>query len=239
MSNHGQRLIEAGISTGILGGNKTIEFIQEHVNLPKNAKVLDAGCHGGTLTTLIADVYNANVTGLDISLDAVNFAIKNSKEVTASGEVSFELGDILTYSPASKFDLVIHRGLEAFVDDENKLASSCARVLKNWGYLVVITHIQKSDQGKFRDEFNAHLGMKLKYESPNDLILRYQTNGSFRLLKHLEFDVEPNQTKKELSAELQKDQLWIDKNDNNCFGNIFIFRKYDAISALAIDNDKA
>lgn len=239
MSNHGQRLIEAGISTGILGGLSTLESIQEYVKLPKNARVLDAGCHGGTLTTYIAEIYSAEVTGLDISSDAINFAIKNSKEVTTSGEVSLEIGDLLTYSPTSKFDLVLHRGLEAFVDDENKLAASCARVLKNWGYLVVITHIQKQDHSKFRDEFNAQLGMKLKYESSDEFINRYQKEGSFRLLKHLEFDVEPNLTIKTSTAELKKDQEFIDKNDKNCTGNIFIFRKYDAISTLAVDSCKA
>jgi SAM-dependent methyltransferase len=240
MSNHGQRLIEAGISTGILGGENSLDVIRQYVKLPMGAKVLDAGCHGGTLATYIADLYNAKVIGLDISPEAVQFAINNSQQVTTSGELSFEVGDFLKYSPAAKFDLVLHRGLEAFVDDKNILASSCARVLKNWGYLVVITHIQKKDVGsKFRDEFNAQLGMKLVYESAPAFISRYQKEGSFKLLKHVEFDIEANQKKENTSAELKKDQDLIDRNDGNCTGNIFIFRKYDPISALAIDADKA
>jgi 2-polyprenyl-3-methyl-5-hydroxy-6-metoxy-1,4-benzoquinol methylase len=88
-----------------LGGNKaTLGVFQ---NLPKPHSILDVGCGGGHFTMELAKQFpNAQVMGIDISNEAINFARKKLKNANV-GNVLFKVpsSNQLAYSPNS-FDIV-------------------------------------------------------------------------------------------------------------------------------------
>jgi SAM-dependent methyltransferase len=65
-----------------------LEDIISHISINRNSKGLDAGCSIGTVTRLLSGY--GNVTGLDLSEDFINYAVKYNK----TENTNFITGDI-------------------------------------------------------------------------------------------------------------------------------------------------
>jgi len=107
------------------------------LNIDKNSKILDIGTHIGTLTAKLYQYGYLNVTGIDISEEAVNYG-KNKYPFLKEKLIIFN-GDKLpfpdkTFDAVSMFDVIEH-----IPDISTFLKKEVFRVLKNNGVLIFQT----------------------------------------------------------------------------------------------------
>ncbi|SFI17651.1 class I SAM-dependent methyltransferase [Modicisalibacter xianhensis] len=224
-------LAELKITTTLLGGDTTLNRIREAVRLPSIPKILDVGCHGGYLSIVLADAFSAEVTGIDISTRVLKLAKKNIERTTCSGRVTFRRVDIMEGRGIREesFDLVIHRGLEAFVEDPPTLQRHLARAAKNWGYVVNVTHTyEKQVVTGTIDALNKAAGMHIRPTSRSELIDAYK-NAGLVLIKEHSFDV-PVEPAPELGNSVAEKRVLeimrlAAENDQLTSGALLIFRK--------------
>ncbi len=83
-----------------------VEYVIEHS--PKtDFSLLDIGTGTGCIPLSVAHFKkNAYITGIDISSDALNIAIKNCKKLSLEKRATFEKLDILKQMPKGKFDVI-------------------------------------------------------------------------------------------------------------------------------------
>lgn len=110
----------------------------KNINLPPEAKILDAGCGPGDLLLAIDKKYQS-LNGIDIAEEMVNIA--NQKLLTKSNsenEITFKCGDIenLDFGD-SQFDLIICSGVIEYLKDDIIWMQEIKRVLKPEGYLIL------------------------------------------------------------------------------------------------------
>lgn len=114
----------------------TIEILNQSLgNLNEKHKLLDVGCGQGHISSRVKSMFPAfDVTGLDISLNAIRFAHQHYKEI------DFVVGD--AYNPPfpdSYFDIIICNNTYEHVPDPVKMLMSLNRVLKSGGLFVMST----------------------------------------------------------------------------------------------------
>lgn len=96
--------------------------------------ILDLGCHGGTLSNFISKLSKNNrIFGLDISENAINYAIKKHPHIEFKVQ---DLNNGIPY-PDKKFDAVTCFDVLEHVFDPLKLINETKRVLKDGGYFIV------------------------------------------------------------------------------------------------------
>ena len=109
----------------------------------KNGKVLELGCGFGYDTKFL-DESGFDVTGLDISKNAIDIAKKNN-----SLNVKFKCIDFFNYDTENNFDLIYDRAcLHGDFEPIEEYFLKCSSLLKNGGHLCVITGC-RSDNHKF------------------------------------------------------------------------------------------
>lgn len=186
-------LASAGMATGVIGGDQTLTALKSVIHLPPNSRTLDVGCNGGYLSIRLADAFAGDVVGVDQSQAFVDLAKKTGQGTTVAGKLSFVVGNILDAGlDLGNFDLVVHRGLEAFTKNREELQKAMVSRLKNWGYLVNITHTYESKpDAAIISELNKTAGLFIKPMSRRDLVAEYQAIG-LRLIHQEEVPLEPN-----------------------------------------------
>lgn len=116
---------------------------------PKNSKILEIGCSGGILMKELNGEGFANVSGLDISKEAIETAkrrgVKNVKVADA----------VKTGYKDKEFDIIIASDILEHIEDENKAVGEWKRLLKNNGTLIVFVPAFMSLWSK-HDEINHH-----------------------------------------------------------------------------------
>lgn len=112
----------------------TVEMLKG-IKLPENAKLLDVGCGKGYITDLIKkNMDSFEITGLDYSISAINFAHKNFNDI------EFIVGDAYKIPYVDEyFDVVVCNNLWEHVPDPISLLNGISRVLKPGGYLLIST----------------------------------------------------------------------------------------------------
>jgi arsenite methyltransferase len=103
-------------------------------NLKKDMSVLDVSCGRGTLAIYIANLYEAKVTGLDISKEMISSARLKSRDSEFSHNLNFVLGDSQDLPfPDNSFDVVINECSVGIPDDSQKVLNEMLRVVKPGG----------------------------------------------------------------------------------------------------------
>lgn len=111
-----------------------VELVAEQAQISPGAKVCDVGCGYGATARLLAKKWGAQVTGLTISQNQLNYA----KEQTADPEnPHFLLTDFLENTlPDNSFDVVISIESSEHMPDKEKFFSESLRLLRPGGRFV-------------------------------------------------------------------------------------------------------
>ncbi|CDJ43178.1 hypothetical protein, conserved [Eimeria tenella] len=141
------------VSSG--GGETTAEILREIV-LPKGGKAIDVGCGIGGSTAALADKFNANVLGVDLSSNMISIA---KERYSSRPDLKFLVADALSIPIDSEsVDLVYSRDtiLHLSVDEKKLLFSKAFDWLKPDGQLVITDYCCGPPE-KWDDEFKAYL----------------------------------------------------------------------------------
>jgi ubiquinone/menaquinone biosynthesis C-methylase UbiE len=113
----------------------TLELIGSTQALAEGSKILDLGCGKGYITAEIKKHYpKVEVSGLDYSLSAIDFAAQNFKEIDFCVANAFNPPYARNY-----FDLVVCNNLWEHVPDPLNLLEKIRKITKPGGFLIVST----------------------------------------------------------------------------------------------------
>jgi len=177
----------------------------------KNPHILDVGCGTGVPTIELAKISDGHVIGIDIDVISLNLFQRKIKETGLNNRVSVIKGSMLTMDfPEESFDIIWAEGSIFVIGFENSL-KKWRRFLKPNGFLVI--HDENKDKTK-------KLGLITKYgytlinqfEISDNLMWREYFIPLERLIQEFR-NKYPNDS--ELSNELNKDQVEIDKCKSN------------------------
>ena len=100
----------------------------------RGARLLDIGCGIGGPCRMLADEYDCNTTGIDLSEEFVRTAIKLSELVGLSDKTTFVCGDAtaLPFKDAT-FDFAWTQHVQMNIDNKTKFYSEVERVLAQKG----------------------------------------------------------------------------------------------------------
>lgn len=123
-----------------------IKYILDHAQNISNLNILDIGCGGGILSESLAKL-GANVSGIDLSEDAINIAKLHaaSNPETASLKLNYQkisIEDFLLHSTQHQqplFDIITCLELIEHVPDPKSLISNLKKLLKPNGKLFIST----------------------------------------------------------------------------------------------------
>ncbi|NNF36742.1 MAG: methyltransferase domain-containing protein [Saprospiraceae bacterium] len=108
--------------------------------------VLDVGCGLGGPSRMLAEEYNCQTTGIDLSNEYIRTAAKLSQLVKLQDKTSFFQGDA-TQLPFEDhaFDVVWTQHVQMNIPDKGKFYSEISRVLKTGGCFLFYEILKKGD----------------------------------------------------------------------------------------------
>jgi ubiquinone/menaquinone biosynthesis C-methylase UbiE len=116
------------------GGFKATHRLSEALRIDKNAKVVDIACGKGTTSVFLAQKYDCQVVGIDISGDLIAEAEALKKRKGLEGKVSFFVGDALDMPFSdNEFDVAISQAMLILVSDKELAVKEALRVTKSGG----------------------------------------------------------------------------------------------------------
>lgn len=145
------------------------------INL-NGALVLDIGCGLGGPCRMLADEYNCQATGIDLSNEYIRTAKELSKLVKLDSKTTFVQGDATSLPfDDNSFDVIWTQHVQMNIPDKEKFYSEISRVLKSGGHFLYYDILQKED---------GEINYPMPWASTSDL--------SF-LFKEVEMDIFLNQ----------------------------------------------
>ncbi|KAL5697414.1 phosphoethanolamine N-methyltransferase [Ranunculus cassubicifolius] len=124
---------EGFVSTG--GIDITKEFVGK-LDLKPGHKVLDVGCGIGGGDFYMAENFGADVIGIDLSVNMINFALERAIERKCA--VEFEVADCTTKQyPDNSFDVIYSRDTILLIQDKPALFKSFFKWLKPGGKVLI------------------------------------------------------------------------------------------------------
>lgn len=132
------------------------------IPLRENMRYLDAGCGWGDMAVALALATGGKVTGCDAEPACIGVAKKLLASTSLDpANVQFECTDVLAFSAAEKFDVVLsHEALEHYADPEAFLAKSLELLKDAESRLVV------GFGPLFHAPFNIHVDWLFKVPIP-------------------------------------------------------------------------
>ncbi|CAL9759419.1 unnamed protein product [Musa acuminata subsp. burmannicoides] len=178
------------VSTG--GIETTKEFVAK-LELKPGQKVLDVGCGIGGGDFYMAENFDVDVVGIDLSINMVSFALERA--IGRKCAVEFEVADCTkkTY-PEHTFDVIYSRDTILHIQDKPTLFRSFFKWLKPGGKLLISDYCKKL--GAPSDDFAAYIkqrgydlhdvdayGQMLKNAGFNKVIAEDRTNQFLEVLQ--------------------------------------------------------
>jgi 2-polyprenyl-3-methyl-5-hydroxy-6-metoxy-1,4-benzoquinol methylase len=105
----------------------------------RGAKVLDLGCGHGALSISIAQARAAEVLGLDLDANRIDFAreVLRDRYSEIQNRVSFALEDVRKLRSFGQYDFVISKDSFEHIEDLDTVIASISTLLKPGGKVVV------------------------------------------------------------------------------------------------------
>lgn len=154
-----------------------LEILRKHRN-GKN-KILDIGCGVGTLDFYLASK-RKDVTGIDVSKNAIDLARANAKKLGLNGKTRFLRIDFPKSAPKGKFDLIIcSEVLEHLRDDKKAIKKIFSLLIKNG---LAIISVPSKNAPLHR------LGLLRKFDKKVGHLRRYYQGELEALLKSVGFE---------------------------------------------------
>jgi len=143
-------------------------------------KVLDVGCGLGGPCRMIADEFNCDVSGIDMSHEFIRTAQRLSQITKLNGTTEFVQGDALhlPYEDAS-FDVVWTQHVQMNIEDKERFYAEISRVLKSGGSLIYYD-IFKKEKGEvnYPVPWANNKSVSFLGTSPNMNIILYELGFS-------------------------------------------------------------
>ncbi len=134
--NHITRSDISGVDEFHLRGAEVSKELVTEFDL-KNLNVLDVGCGLGGPCRMLADEFNCNVFGIDMSHEFIRTAQKLSEIIQINGKTEFVQGDALNLPyEDNSFDVVWTQHVQMNIEDKETFYSEINRVLNNNGTLI-------------------------------------------------------------------------------------------------------
>jgi len=112
----------------------------------KGSSVLDVGCGLGGPCRMLAEEYNCQTTGIDLSNEYIRTANKLSKLVKLDSKTTFIQGDATNLPfDDNSFDVVWTQHVQMNIPDKKKFYSEINRVLKAGGHFLFYDILKKGD----------------------------------------------------------------------------------------------
>lgn len=135
----------AGADEFHVRGAAVSKELAESITL-EGATVLDVGCGLGGPCRMLADEYNCQATGIDLSNEYIRTAKELSKLVKLDSKTSFIQGDATSLPfNDNTFDVVWTQHVQMNIPDKNKLYSETSRVLKPGGHFLYYDILKKGE----------------------------------------------------------------------------------------------
>ncbi len=135
----------AGADEFHVRGAAVSKELAESINL-EGATVLDVGCGLGGPCRMLADEYNCQATGIDLSNEYIRTAKELSKLVKLDSKTSFVQGDATSLPfDDNMFDVVWTQHVQMNIPDKEKFYSEISRVLKPGGHFLYYDILIKED----------------------------------------------------------------------------------------------
>ncbi|KAK3022925.1 hypothetical protein RJ639_047147 [Escallonia herrerae] len=139
------------VSTG--GIDTTKEFVSKLVLKP-GQKVLDVGCGIGGGDFYMAENFDVDVVGIDLSVNMISFALERAIGLKCS--VEFEVADCTTITyPDNTFDVIYSRDTILHIQDKPALFKSFYKWLKPGGKILISDYCRRA--GSPSEEFAEYI----------------------------------------------------------------------------------
>ncbi|MDO8626919.1 MAG: class I SAM-dependent methyltransferase, partial [Candidatus Diapherotrites archaeon] len=118
---------------------KRMQALLKDANL-QNAKIIELGSGSGVMSLKLSKEFNAEITLVDNSENALLFAQKIAKEVYGIKEKKIEYiqKDLFKLKDSKKFDLVHSQGLIEHFDPADKIIEKHIDLAKKNGYVLIL-----------------------------------------------------------------------------------------------------
>jgi len=136
----------AGVDEFHIRGAEVSKELVDEFDL-RDLKVLDVGCGLGGPCRMLADEFNCQVSGIDMSHEFIRTAQKLSELVGLNGKTEFVQGDALDLPfEDGSFNIVWTQHVQMNIEDKSKFYSEISRVLDNNGVLIYYDIFKKDTQ---------------------------------------------------------------------------------------------
>jgi len=208
----------------------------------KNIAILDVGCGTGGMMLKLKDHGYNNISGLELSEDALKFC-KNSGLTVNKGD----LRDIKFYFPEQQFDVIINNDILYFLKQEEiqKYFKGCKEILKQDGLLICnLPSLQA-----FRGIHDISVGVGHRF-SKKELMQLFSTSDYeeiksyywpfllapiiflVRLVQRIKINVLPNV---KITSDIDLPPLWVNKILKSlCYWDIRWLHQYRFASSLFV-----
>lgn len=154
------------------GGWKGTDRLIELLNIKEleRPKILEAGCATGYITRYIAQKFDCEITGIDLSQILIDIA-KEESHTLHLGNINFQCANVENIPfKENTFDIVYGEAITALVPDPLKVLGEYRRVLKPGGKVATMDLFMKESLSKeFVKEINeimsAVIGTQIKVRS--------------------------------------------------------------------------
>lgn len=154
------------------------KFIVKHLEVPKDASILDIGCANGTLLSMLSKQTNISGAGLDISSEMVKVASQchpqfEFKQGSAEA-VPFPKHDFDIITCSASFHHFPHP--DRFLDEASRLLKQDGRLVIAEIHIPVVTKLYNWRLNRFSTEGDV------KVYQPKELVSLFQAKG-WKILK--------------------------------------------------------
>ncbi len=198
-----------------------------NLRIQPNLAYLDVGCGLGDLTLALVQAGALDVTGIDIMARNIQAARIAAEQQQASTGTTFIQGDIRSWEPHRRFDVIISNEALEHIDEPDRFIQSLVRLLRPDGRAFLafgpLFHSPFGDHlwGFFRVQIpwrgilfsqEALLRLRQEFFRPGDGVSRFQeVAGGLNLMRYsdfLSYEADAGLELEFLSINPQAERIW-------------------------------